>query len=127
MKRAVRPALSLCAGTLVAGCTLLMPPAATLSQEQKRTLGPYAGFEECLELKRGQRLDYRFESEAPVSFAIRYRDGSAVVAPVDRGGSTGETGLYPVSYPRRYCLAWEAGARATTITYRIRVLEGQRP
>lgn len=104
-----------------------MPPPATLSQEQQRPLRPYASFEECLDLKRGQRLDYRFESEAPVSFAIRYRDGRAVVAPVDQGGSTGLSGLYPVSYPRRYCLSWEAGARATTITYRIGILESPRP
>jgi hypothetical protein len=108
----------------VAGCA-----ADTFAPDAPRfmtafAVAPYQVFEECAHLAPGDRLDYRFESKAPVSFYLYYRDGIAFVAPVTRDAITEASGVFQVPGAHRYCLQWEAGPQGTLLDYRIRILPG---
>ncbi len=80
-----------------------------------------------MSLARGDRLDYAYDSAAPVSFRIYYRSGHADVAPISREASLGDAGVYLVALAQTYCLRWEAGREGTLLTYRLRVRRGEAP
>jgi len=84
-------------------------------------IAPYDLHEECFDLATGDRLDYRYESSAPIDFDVRYRDGNVVVSPIVRPHSTGDSDIYEALVPARYCAAWQAGAEAATIGSRLLV------
>ena len=104
----------------VAGCAsaplILTEPRAVSGMP----LTPYEPREECVRLAEGERLDYRFEASAPVSFEIRYHEGTAVGAPIVRAASRGDAGVFVATLPRDYCLFWEAGAAGALVDYRVR-------
>ena len=87
-------------------------------------IAPYEIHEECAQLVPGDRLDYRFEAQRPVTFHIYYKDGSTFVAPVSREDVKEFSGVFSPQYERRYCLQWEAGQEGAIIAYRIRLLPG---
>lgn len=87
-------------------------------------IAPYASHEACASLASGDRLDYRFGSSAPLDFDIRYRDGIAVVAPLVREESKGDSGTFEAHTPQRYCLTWQAGAAGAVIDYRMMLRRG---
>jgi hypothetical protein len=89
-------------------------------------IAPFEIHEECVQLVPGDRLDFRFEAQRPVTFHIYYMDGIAFIAPVSREDVTEFSGVFNPPYPRRYCLQWEAGQQGAVIDYRIRLLPGQR-
>lgn len=91
---------------------------------QSRPLPPYAIHEECASLVPGDRLRYRFESTAPIDFAIQYRDGKVVVMPVSRERTDGDAGTFAPLDAQVYCLTWEAGSRGATIGYSVELLRG---
>ncbi|HTP98151.1 MAG TPA: hypothetical protein VMN56_02415 [Casimicrobiaceae bacterium] len=93
------------------------PRAAT-----ELAIAPYEFHEECAELQAGDRYDYRFESKAPVSFEIYYRDGIAYIATVSREDTTEFSGVFSAPAARRYCLRWEAGREGALVDFRIRLL-----
>ena len=84
-------------------------------------LPSYQIHEECLVLKPGERIEYRFESTEPVDFNIHYHEGKAVVMPLVREKSREDAGMYAVTLAQDYCLMWEAGAAGTVLDYRVRV------
>jgi hypothetical protein len=88
-------------------------------------LAPYALHEECLALRPGDRLDYRFRSSVPIAFNIHYHDAQAVVMPVQRDGVTADSGIYQPVLAHDFCLMWEAGAAAATLDYRVTVRRRQ--
>ncbi len=77
--------------------------------------------EECLALKPGERVEYRFESTEPVDFNIHYHEGKAVVMPLVREKAREDAGMYSVRIAQDYCLMWEAGAAGAVLDYRVRV------
>ena len=85
-------------------------------------IAPYEVHEECARLAAGDRLDWRFESKAPVTFNLYYVEGSAFLAPISREGVTTDAGVYLARTARRYCLRWEAGRPGAIVSYRARVL-----
>ena len=106
--------LAACAGeTLVADA-----PRAVDAAE----IAPYEVHEECARLAVGDRLDWRFESRAPVTFNLYYVEGGAFLAPISREDVTADAGVYLARTARRYCLRWEAGRQGAVISYRARVL-----
>jgi len=110
----------------LAGCaTAAIDPEAPKSV-QRLAIAPYQAHEECLQLVPGDQLEYRFEAVAPVAFNIHYHEGNAVVMPLSRENTQGEIGLYAPSIAQHYCLMWEAGARATTLDYRVRLKRAPR-
>jgi hypothetical protein len=91
-------------------------------------IAPFEIHEECVQLVPGDRLDYRFEAQRPVTFHIYYQEGITFVAPVSRADVTEYSGVFNASYERRHCLQWEAGQEGAIIEYRIRLLpRSQRP
>ena len=110
---------------LVAAMALSACAAPNLADAPKIVQGhavpSYQIHEECLVLKPGERVEYRFESSEPVDFNIHYHEGNAVVMPLVREQSREDAGMYLVRIAQDYCLMWEAGAAGAMIDYRIRV------
>lgn len=105
----------------LAACT-----AATVASDASKivagqSLSPYELHEECVRLEVGDRLDYVFETNEPVAFHIRYRDGNAVLMPVTRENARGDAGIFAPMVAQNYCVAWEAGPAGALIDYRIGV------
>jgi hypothetical protein len=84
-------------------------------------IAPYATREACVDLAVGDRLDYRFQSSAPVDFELRYREANAVVSPIVRPHSTGDSDIFEVRVAAHYCLEWQAGADGAIIGYRVQI------
>jgi hypothetical protein len=84
-------------------------------------IAPYATHEECVRLASGDRVDYQFDSSAPLKFDIGYREGGNVLMPVVRGPSASVSGTYEVLIAHQYCMTWEAGPPGAIIHYRILV------
>ena len=82
-------------------------------------LAPYAVHEECIVLDAGERIGYLFRAAVPVAFNVHFRDGNAVIQPIERAHSTGESGEFAADRDQVYCLAWEAGALGSSLDYRI--------
>jgi hypothetical protein len=87
-------------------------------------IAPFEIHEECLQLTRGDRLDFRFEAKRPVTFHIYYKDGITFISPVSREDVMEFSGMFNPPHDRRYCLQWEAGQQGAVIDYRIRILPG---
>ena len=66
----------------LAGCADNPIAAGVPRIVDKHVMTPYAMHEECMRLERGDRLDWRYDSSAPLSFNIHYHEGDAVLAPV---------------------------------------------
>jgi len=114
------------AAALVALCGLSACAPAPLAPDAPRSvkampLPPFDIREECVRLAPGDRLDYAFEATEPVAFEIRYREGKAVMAPVVRDVSAGDSGVFVARDDRTYCLAWEAGPAGALVDFRLRL------
>lgn len=92
----------------------------------KLELAPYAAHEECADLSPGDRLDYRFESTAPLAFNIHYHDANVIVMPITRESVIADAGLFAPRIAQGYCLMWEAGAAGASLDYRVLVRRGVR-
>jgi hypothetical protein len=113
-----RLAIVIAAAASASCATPLLAPGAPLLV-QHLTIAPYESHERCASLRAGDRLDYWYESSAPLHFDLRYREDNAVLAPVVRDGSTGDSGLFEARVAATYCLAWEAGASGAILDYRV--------
>jgi hypothetical protein len=89
-------------------------------------LSPYGIHEECRTLAPGDRLDYRFNSTAPVAFNIHYHDGNAIVIPITHEGVTADSGIFHPALRQDFCLMWEAGLIAVKLDYRVAVRRRER-
>lgn len=115
-------ALALAGSVLLAGCA-----GETLVADAPRAvdaveIAPYEVREECARLAIGDRLDWRFETKAPVTFNLYYAEGSMFLAPITRENVTADAGVYLARMAQRYCLRWEAGRQGAVLTFRARVL-----
>lgn len=103
----------------LAGCADAPIAAGVPRVVDRHVIAPYAMHEECMRLERGDRLDWRYGSSAPLAFNIHYHEGDAVLAPVVRDDSTGDSGTFEARTAHDHCLLWEAGAAGAVIDYRI--------
>jgi hypothetical protein len=85
-------------------------------------IAPYEFHEECAALVAGDRIDYRFEAKAPVTFQVYYKEGITFISTVSREDVREGAGVFAVPATRRYCLRWDAGQRGALVDFRIRVL-----
>jgi hypothetical protein len=83
------------------------------------TLTPYDQREECMRLRAGDRVDYQFLASRPVGFSIDYRDGNAIVAPVDLAPQRSDSGVFVARIAREHCLTWQAGPGGAYLDYRV--------
>jgi len=108
---------------LCGGCA--EPPiAAGNPKTANLDLAPYTIREDCAELGEGDRLDYRFESNAPLKFNIYYRDSNMIVEPITHEGITSDSAVFSPRIPARYCLSWEAGPMGALVSYRVNIRRG---
>ena len=89
-------------------------------------IAPYAMHEECVALEPGNRINYYFESVAPVAFNIHYHDANAVIMPITRDHVTHDSGDFTAERKEIYCLMWEAGPEPSVLEYRIRPMPASR-
>ncbi|MBE7522348.1 MAG: hypothetical protein HS109_08175 [Burkholderiales bacterium] len=104
--------------------TIALASCATPAPDAARTadalwIQPYAIHEVCFKLAEGDRVDWRFESRQPVDFNFHYHEGAAVVSPLVKTASFGDSGIFPVRVPQDYCAMWEAGPLGALISYRV--------
>ena len=85
-------------------------------------IAPYEFHEECATLATGDKLDYRFEAKAPVTFQVYYKEGIAFISTVSREDVREGAGVFNVPAARRYCVRWDAGRQGALLDYRIRLL-----
>ncbi len=107
---------------LLAGCAGETIVADAPRAVDAAEIAPYEVLEECARLAEGDRLDWRFESRAPVTFHLYYSEGSTFLAPISRENVMTDAGVYLARTARRYCLRWEAGRQGASVSYRARVL-----
>ena len=103
----------------LAGCATPPIAAGVPKTVDGLVIAPYALHEACLSMTRGDKLDWRYESGAPIAFEVHYREGVAVLSPVVRDGSSGDSGTFEAREPREYCVQWEAGASGAIVSYRL--------
>lgn len=121
---AARAWCALCIVALAGGCArpALVPdePRAVTGER----LAPYQSLGECVRMRQGDRLEYVYTSDEPVSFDISYREGQATLAPVVREKSLGDSGIFVAGLAASFCLSWEAGPAGALIDYRLRLRPG---
>jgi hypothetical protein len=111
--------MTLIAAAGVASCAIapLVPGEPRIVD--RLVIAPYAMHETCARLATGDRLDYRYQSSAPLDFDIRYREDNAELSPVVREQSMADSGTFEARLPQQYCLVWQAGAPGAIIGYRV--------
>jgi len=89
-------------------------------------IAPYEFHEECAMLAAGDRLDYLFEAQAPVSFQIYYKEGIAFISTISRDDVRDGGGIFNAPAARRYCVRWDAGQQGALVDFRIRLTRAPR-
>ena len=107
------------AALALAGCAAPPIAAGVPAIVDRLVIAPYEMHEACVTMARGDKLDWRYESGAPLAFEIHYREGGAVLAPVVRDVSSADSGTFEARGPRDYCARWEAGASGAIVSYRL--------
>ncbi|HET9751080.1 MAG TPA: hypothetical protein VFS06_17430 [Casimicrobiaceae bacterium] len=119
----MKPLRDASTGIAVAACVVACaasPAAPDVPRDVAHLpIAPYAEHEACIDGAPGERLDYRWQASEPVDFTIRYREGGAMVAPVVREGSRGDSGLLELRLRERYCVHWQAGPAGAVVDYRF--------
>lgn len=107
------------AALALAGCATPPIAAGVPAVVDRLVIAPYAHHEACVAMAGGDKLDWRYESGAPLAFEIHYREGGTVLAPVVRDASSADSGTFEAREPRDYCAWWEAGASGAIMSYRL--------
>ena len=114
-----RPIAVVCAGIVpLAACTPPPIVAGVPRTAEHVLIAPYASHVECVDMRRGDRLDWRFDASVALSFDIHYREGNAAIAPVVRDAAT-DSGTLEAREPATYCATWEAGPAGASLDYRL--------
>ena len=114
--------LALLAGACASPDTLVADEPRVASELR---IAPYEFHEECATLAVGDKLDYRFEAQAPVTFQIYYKEGIAFVSTMNRDNVREFAGVFSVPVARRYCVRWDAGPPGALVDFRIRLLRAK--
>ena len=113
---------ALLAMLLLSGCASAPPDPDAAHAVDGLEIAPYRAHETCFKLADGDRLDWRFESRAPVDFNLHYHEGNTVVMPVSLTASYGSSGILPVIVTQTYCAMWEAGPAGAVVSYHVKPL-----
>lgn len=70
--------------------------------------------EECFELKKQQKLFYKFDSDKPINFNVHFHTENEIHYPVQQNGVTRHDGMidledirFQLNTQKHYCLMWE--------------------
>jgi hypothetical protein len=114
--RAPTVRITACCAAIVAGCANPM-----VRERTGEVISPYATTQACVDVKAGERIDYRFQSDTPLRYAVVSRDGDAEVASVSEEGVMEDSRIFAPALPREYCLTFEAGPAGAKIDYTLSV------
>ena len=117
--RAGRAGRIMFAALALAGCATPPIAAGVPAIVERLVIAPYEMHVACVTMARSDKLDWRYESGAPLAFEIHYREGGTVLAPVVREASSVDSGTFEAREPRDYCAKWEAGASGAIVSYRL--------
>ena len=112
---------------LLAACTT--PDTLVMNESraaEEYAIAPYEFHEECATMAPGDRIDYRFDAQAPVDFQVFYQEGAAYISTVNREGVREAAGVFTAPAARRYCVRWDAGAQGALVDYKLRLLPPRR-
>jgi hypothetical protein len=98
-----------------AGCGL------TLRPDEPRAIGPVevvAGgrHDACVELERGDRVDFRFQALPALAFSISYRDEQGLTEPLVHTPSEVGSGFFVAAEAHLYCFSWKAASDAPAVS-----------
>jgi len=110
----------------VAGCASAPSDPDAAHAMDALEIAPYRAHETCFKLADGDRLDWTFDSRAPVDFNLHYHDGPSVIMPVTLAASYGNAGIFQVIVAHDYCAMWEAGPAGAIVTYRVKPIRAAR-
>jgi len=110
----------------LAGCATATPDPNATREGDAIEIAPYRAHETCFKLADGDKLDWRFESRAPVDFNLHYHQGPSIIMPLTLDASYGGAGVFPAIVDQDYCAMWEAGPAGAIVTYRIRPIRAVR-
>jgi hypothetical protein len=74
--------------------------------ERVTTVAPGKFAEVCGRLRKGQSIEWSFESDAALDFNIHYHQGKKVVFPAKRDGTAKSGGTLVVALDQDYCWMW---------------------
>jgi len=84
---------------------------------KSQTIDPDSSFEECIELSRGQVIDYAFKTSRPVDFNIHYHSKDTIHYPVLKKHISAwkdnfktDQELYKNKDSEYFCLMWESNS-----------------
>ncbi|RJQ19867.1 MAG: hypothetical protein C4560_05695 [Nitrospiraceae bacterium] len=95
------------------------------------TIMPAGSHEECMALKKGQVMVYRFRSSKPVDFNVHYHGTDNVYYPVSQSEVTEDNGMidtkkhaFYIETQEFYCLMWDnPDMRPVNVSYECVVKE----
>lgn len=70
------------------------------------TIKPSGVHEDCMELLKGQTLDYSFDSSKPLNFNIHYHESGGVFYVIKKDGISSDRGTYNAEKKQYYCFMW---------------------
>jgi len=83
-------------------------------------MAPYEFRELCIAMQDKQKIDVRFQSDAPIDYDIHYHDGFAIRFPVKRAGVKSHAETFVADGKRAYCLMWfNGGLEETSLRYSV--------
>ena len=106
MSRSLALALAAGGAAALAACATPAPDPYAPLDADAHEMSPYKIHEACVKLAPGDRLDWRFESLAPVDFNIHYHEGKAVKFPAKQDGVAKGSGKLGVEIQQDYCWMW---------------------
>ncbi|SPQ01898.1 exported hypothetical protein [Candidatus Sulfobium mesophilum] len=77
-----------------------------VKEKETETIKPSGVHEDCMELLKGQTLDYSFDSSKPLNFNIHYHEDHNVSYVVQKDGISSDHGTYNSGKKQYYCLMW---------------------
>jgi hypothetical protein len=98
-------ATSACAVAIVlVACTTVPAPLAPRGLAMSIQPGKYA--EECFSMAEGERIDYQFQSSAPLDFNLHTHRGAELVTPVEVRQTRAQSGTYSSPRQEDYSMMW---------------------
>ena len=110
--------LALCLAALLAACAGAPQamPSVTIDRE--------SAHEECVNLRKGESIEYTFKTDQHVAFNIHYHADKSVEYPIQVEDTNGETGTIQADAKRRYCFMWDnQGAGDVGLSYKLNLKE----
>jgi hypothetical protein len=111
----------------VSACAALASCATSLREDAPRNVGPVTltpgeRHVDCVRLSDGDRVQFRFDANPAAAFSVHYRNGEAVVYPMQRPPTVSDSGFFVAAETRTYCFEWIADpitADTTRLTYHL--------